>query len=163
EEVARHLSDGDILLDYSGGTGILLDRLKLRIFDAPIGMLIVDSSPKFLRVALEKFRDDRRVALRLLRFSKEERRLQRLNEVLGPTERMAAHAAFRDRVFLEPRPLEFYLEALQAGGLAVEAVRERTIQASVEEWFQFLSAYHDAVLGWIGGTEKIDGQPPTDE
>ena len=63
-----HLRDGDILVDYSGGTGILLDRLQLRVFDARIGTVVVDSSAKFLRVALEKFQDDPRVALRLLRF-----------------------------------------------------------------------------------------------
>ena len=62
--------DGDILVDYSGGTGILLDRLKLRMFDTRAGAVIVDSSPKFLRVALEKFRDDPDVGLRLLRFLK---------------------------------------------------------------------------------------------
>ena len=58
EELAHLLADGDVLLDYSGGTGILLDRLKLRMFGTQAGAVIVDSSPKFLRVALEKFRDD---------------------------------------------------------------------------------------------------------
>lgn len=81
-ELAADLEDGDILLDYSGGTGILLDRLRLRIFDRRIGTLIVDASAKFLRVALEKYRDDPLVALRLLRFVKEEKRLQSLDEVL---------------------------------------------------------------------------------
>ncbi|MGH7375119.1 MAG: hypothetical protein ACREJY_12920 [Candidatus Rokuibacteriota bacterium] len=57
EDLARHLEDGDLLIDYSGGTGILLDRLNLRIFDRQVGTLIVDSSPKFLRVALDKFGD----------------------------------------------------------------------------------------------------------
>ena len=71
-------------IDYSGGTGILLDRLKLRIFDRQVGMLIVDSSPKFLRVALDKFRGDERIAFRLLRWLKEERRLELLEEVMGP-------------------------------------------------------------------------------
>ena len=33
----RTCSDGDILIDYSGGTGILLDRLRLRIFDRAVG------------------------------------------------------------------------------------------------------------------------------
>ena len=61
EELAHLLSDGDVLIDYSGGTGILLDRLKLRMFDTQVGAIIVDSSPKFLRVALEKFRDDPKV------------------------------------------------------------------------------------------------------
>ena len=44
-----------------------LDRLKLRIFDRQVGLLIADSSPKFLRVAVDKFGEDPRVAFRLLR------------------------------------------------------------------------------------------------
>lgn len=42
EDLARHLEDGQLLIDYSGGTGILLDRLNLRIFDRHVGMLVVD-------------------------------------------------------------------------------------------------------------------------
>ena len=84
EELVHLLSDGEIMIDYSGGTGILLDRLKLRMFDAQVGAIIVDSSPKFLRVAVEKFRDDPKVGFRLLRFLKDEKRLERLEEVLGP-------------------------------------------------------------------------------
>jgi SAM-dependent methyltransferase len=249
DELAHLLGDGEILVDYSGGTGILIDRLKLRMFDTHAGAVIVDSSPKFLRVALEKFRDDSRVGLRLLRFLKDEKRLQRLDEVLGPellergvdviastnavhlypdladtvstwvralrpgghvlinsgnirnprarrsewildetvwvvgdlaeglvrtdpayaaylpdldnAERMAAHAAFRDKVFLHPRPLEFYLETLELTGLKVESVREASIEARVQEWYELLTTYSDAVLGWVGGTEKIDGAAPT--
>jgi SAM-dependent methyltransferase len=248
EELAHLLRDGDILLDYSGGTGILLDRLKLRLFGAQVGTVIVDSSPKFLRVALEKFRDDPKVGLRLLRFLRDERRLQRVDEVLGgglaargvdviastnaihlypdladtvsswarvlrpggkvlvnsgnirnprarrsewildetvwvvaelaegivrsdrsyaayrdcleDVDRMKAHAAHRDRVFLAPRPLDFYTDTLESCGLRVESVREASIEAGVRDWFEFLSAYHDAVLGWVGGTEKIDGEAP---
>lgn len=250
-ELSEVLRDGDVLVDYSGGTGILLDRLKLRLFDISVGTIIADSSPKFLRVALEKYRDDPQVALRLLRFLRDEKRLLRIDEVLGdqmlergvdvitstnaihlypdladtvsswvrvlrpgglvlvnsgnirnprarrsewildetvwvvadlaegivrtdPTyaayrplledgERLAAHAAHRDRVFLEPRRLDFYQQTIESCGLDVEKVTERTIEASVDDWFEFLSAYHDAVLGWVGGTERIDGQPPTEE
>ena len=82
EQLARHLRDGDVLIDYSGGTGILLDRLLLRVFDRQIGMMIVDSSPKFLRVALDRFRGDERVAFRVLRYLKDEKRLQLLDEVV---------------------------------------------------------------------------------
>ena len=84
EQLAAHLQDGDILVDYSGGTGILLDRLRLRIFDRAVGTIVVDASAKFLRVAHEKYKDDPRFAARLLRFIKEEKRLQSLDEVLGP-------------------------------------------------------------------------------
>src|SRR5262249_1578201 len=84
-EELSHLLDGYASLDeYSGGTGILLDRLKLRMFDVRTGAVIVDSSPKFLRVAMEKFRDDPDVGFRQLRYLKPERRLERLDEVLGP-------------------------------------------------------------------------------
>jgi SAM-dependent methyltransferase len=251
EELVHLLADGEILVDYSGGTGILLDRLKLRLFNTQAGAVIVDSSPKFLRVALEKFRDDSRVGLRLLHYLKDEKRLQTLDEVLGPalldrgvdvivstnavhlypdlpdtvaswlralgpgghvlvnsgnirnprarrnewildetvwvvgdlaeglvrtdaeyaayrgdlddTERMAAHAAFRDKVFHHPRPLEFYLETFELAGLKVESVREASIEARVNEWYELLATYSDAVLGWVGGTEKIDGTPPSEQ
>lgn len=249
--LAAHLRDGDLLMDYSGGTGILLDRLRLRIFDRQVGALIVDAGAKFLRVAHDKYEDDPLVAMRLLRFIREEKRLQTLDEVLEPallergvdviavanaihlypnlaevadmwnralrpggkvfvctgnlrnpraapgewildetvwvindiaeglvrsdsryakyrpvlddTARMQAHAKTRDRVFLKPRTLAEYTDTLAAAGLPVTDVSEETIVADVKEWFEFLAAYHDAVLGWVGGTKKLDGADPTPE
>jgi ubiquinone/menaquinone biosynthesis C-methylase UbiE len=251
EQLAGDLHEGQILVDYSGGTGILLDRLLLRIFDRQAGMLVVDSSPKFLRVALERFRNDPRVAFRRLRYRKDEKRLDYLDEVLDESflgrgadvlvstnaihlyddlettlaawarvlvpggrvrinsgnirnpraadnewiidetvyvvhevatglvrtdsryapyravldepERMQAYLDYRDRVFLAPRPLEDYLDALRDSGLMVDEVAERTIEADVQEWYEFLAAYADAVLGWVGGSAKVDGTPATDE
>jgi ubiquinone/menaquinone biosynthesis C-methylase UbiE len=246
-QLAGDLREGQVLIDYSGGTGILLDRLRLRIFDRQVGMLVVDSSPKFLRVALDRFRSDQRVAFRRLRYLKEERRLQYVDEVvptgfvadalvstnaihlyddlentlrawtrvlrsgakvrinsgnmrnpragenewiidetvyvvhevatgivrtddryaayrpvLEDDERMRAYLEYRDRVFLAPRPLEYYLEALAAVGFEPEEVTERTIEADVEEWYEFLAAYADAVLGWVGGSAKVDGSPASE-
>ncbi|MGZ6194077.1 MAG: hypothetical protein ACXWML_02480 [Candidatus Binataceae bacterium] len=251
DDLAANLKEDDIMVDYSGGTGILLDRLKLRIFDRSAGILIVDSSPRFLRVAVEKFATDPRVAFRLLRFLKDEKRLQRIGEVLSPAllqrgidkiactnavhlytdfeetasawasvlrpggklfinsgnirnprakpnqwildetvwvindlaegivrsdpryvayrsvlddgERMEAHSAFRNRVFVEPRRLDFYLNTLRSAGFQIEGVTEHNIRARVDDWYEFLSAYHDAVLGWVGGNEKVDGRAPTAE
>ena len=40
-------------------------------------------------------------------------------------------------------------------------MREKTIVADVEEWFELMTAYHDAVLGWVGGNQKLDGRPPS--
>jgi SAM-dependent methyltransferase len=251
DSLAAHLRGGDLLMDYSGGTGILLDRLRLRIFDRQVGALIVDAGAKFLRVAHHKYQDDELVAMRLLRFIREERRLQTLDEVLEPpiyergvdtiavanaihlypnlaevaaawnavlrpggkvfvcsgnlrnpraapgewildetvwvindiaeglvrsdpkyakyrpvlddAARMAAHAKTRDRVFLKPRTLDDYTRTLTEAGLPVTEIGEETIVADVTEWFQFLAAYHDAVLGWVGGTKKLDGAEPTAE
>jgi hypothetical protein len=33
----------------------------------------------------------------------------------------------------------------------------------VEEWYEFLAAYADAVLGWVGGSAKVDGVDPSEE
>jgi len=210
--------------------------------------VIVDSSPKFLRIALDRFRSDDRVAFRRLRYLKEERRLQYVDEVLprdfmadalvstnaihlyddlentlrawarvlapgamarinsgnirnpraGDGEwiiddtvyrvhdvasrivrtddryadyrpvlddenRLTAYLAYRDRVFLAPRPLEYYVAALTAAGFDVADVTERTIEAKVDEWYEFLAAYADAVLGWVGGAEKVDGEGASNE
>jgi SAM-dependent methyltransferase len=249
EQLAEDLREGDVLVDYSGGTGILLDRLRLRVFDRQVGMAIVDSSPKFLRVALERLRGDERVAFRRLRFLKDERRLQYVDEALGPAfpgarhlvstnaihlyddlentlrawtrvlapggririnsgnlrnpragenewiidetvyvvhevatglvrtdprwvpyrevldepERLQRYLDWRDRVFLAPRPLGHYLDALERAGFKIDEVTERTIEARVDEWYEFLAAYADAVLGWVGGSAKVDDEPATAE
>jgi ubiquinone/menaquinone biosynthesis C-methylase UbiE len=247
-QLVAALGDDDILVDYSGGTGILARRL-LRATTARLGVVIVDSSPKFLRVAVDDLADDDRVAFRLLPFVKSESRLRTLDEVLDselvsrgadalaatnaihlytdlqqtlggwrrslcpgakvfissgnlrnpnarPGEwiidetvaaineivativdreslfekyragmhnerRMAAHAAFREKVFVPVRPLDFYTDTLETSGFEVLSVFDTTIQARVSEWGSLLATYHEGVLGWVGGTEKIDGQRPT--
>jgi SAM-dependent methyltransferase len=249
-QVLAALEPGDLLVDYSSGTGILTRRLLERI-DYLVGILNVDASPKFLRVALESFRDDDRVAFRLLRWLKAEKRLQALDEVAGPellargadaitstnaihlyydlddtlaawartlrpgglafvcsgnmrnpngrpgewiidetvakvndiaaelvrTEPafaeyrgtledaalMSRHAKLREKVFVPVRPLEFYAEAFQDAGFTVLHVFEETVFARVDEWFRLLSTYHDGVLSWVGGSEKVEGGPPSAE
>jgi SAM-dependent methyltransferase len=244
DDLALFLRDGHVLVDYSGGTGILLDRLLKRAPRLAAGLLLVDSSPKFLRLAYEKLGHDGRVAFRWIRYLKEERRLQRLDEVVpegfeadaiastnaihlyygldetlkswrkvlrkggrafvqsgnirnpaaAPGEwiidetveaihraalalvtdgrrwaryrgvaNMKAYDELRAKYFLPVRPLDHYLDALRAAGFTIESVRNRTIEASVEEWYDFLAVYHEGVLGWVGGVEKIEGKPPTEE
>ena len=251
ERVAQELEAGDVLLDYSGGTGILAERLLSRLPDEEIGILIVDASPKFLRVALEKLGGDERVAFRLIRYLKDERRLQTVQEVveapllergvdavastnaihlyydledtlrswrgvlrpggrafvqsgnIGVPElpagswiidetveainaaaaelvrederyapyregledpaRRAAYDQLRRKFFLPVRPLAHYVSALEEAGFQVERVDHVSIAADTAEWTDFLSAYHEGVLGWVGGSERIEGQPPTEE
>lgn len=243
EEVGAYLRDGMMLVDYSGGTGILTERL---LGKGRFGVAIVESSPKFLRLALEKFRNDERVAFRLIRYLRELKRLQYVDEVmslgadalvstnaihlyyglpetldswqrilrpgayvfvqsgnirnpaakpgewiidetveaihdravaivhrdprfrtyrpvLGDSHKMEAYTAWRRKIFLPVRPLDHYLAAFQQAGFEILRVRGETIVASVREWYDFLSVYHDGVLGWVGGVEKIDGRLPTEE
>ena len=60
------------------------------------------------------------------------------------------------------RPLAHYLGALEAAGFRIERVEHRTIAAETAEWTAFLSAYHEGVLGWVGGAERIEGVPPSE-
>ncbi|MHB8604900.1 MAG: class I SAM-dependent methyltransferase, partial [Thermoplasmatota archaeon] len=249
DELTALLGAGDVLVDYSGGTGILLARLFRRTPAARWGAIDVDASPKFLRYALEKFRDDERVAFRHLRYLRLESRLEALDEVLGPSlarasvdaivstnavhlyfgveetfrswarvlrpggralvqsgnvrngspgagwiiddtveaaarvardivrerpeferhrvalddaARSAAYELYRRKVFPAPRERAFYERALEDAGLRIVETRTRRIEASRDDWFEFLAVYHDAILGWVGGSEKVDGAPPSD-
>jgi hypothetical protein len=251
EELHSLIRSGDLWCDYSGGTGILADWLFRRWPDLEVGIAIVDSSPKFLRLALEKLRREERVAFRLIPFLKTEKRLQLLDEVLDPpllqrkldglvstnaihlyydlpdtvaswvrslrrgapvlvqsgnvrnpgtepgtwiidetvealnhialelvasdptwtayravtadSSRMEQYAALRRKYFLPVRPLSHYLEIFTAAGLTVENVACRPIAGRVLDWYEFLAAYHEGVLGWVGGVDKIEGKAPTTE
>lgn len=249
EQLGETLADDDVVLDYSGGTGILADRLLRDVPGGKFGVLIVDSSPKFLRLALDKLCHQRRVAFRLIRFLKEEKRLQLLQEVIDPpllergvdavvstnaihlyyglqetlqswakilrpgrrafvqsgnilnpdagadhwiidntveaihkaakkivrsdarfeayreiledVPRMKKYRKLRRKFFLPVRPLDYYLEELRKAGFDVTDVSYQPITAEVNEWYEFLAAYHEGVLGWLGGSARVEGKEPT--
>lgn len=245
--IANSMAGGERLVDYSGGTGILLERLLKRMGDKKIGALIADSSPKFLRLAYEKFKEDDRVAFRRLHYLKEEKRLERLDEVIEPTllkhgfdvlvstnaihlyydldetlaswrrsirkrgrfyiqsgnirnpnapegtwiidetvshidriardlvrsqpefrdgerflgdqDYLSQHDALREKYFLPARDLSHYETKLEAAQLHVTNSSYAVFPAKVRNWHKFLSVYHEGVLGWLGGAEKVTGEP----
>lgn len=246
DELAAFLDPGDILVDYSGGTGLLIDRLLDRELEV-VGILNTDSSAKFLRLCLEKFASEERVALRRIPYLEEEQRLAYVDEVLDASlqelgidavastnaihlyhdllatlaswrriltpegrvfvqsgniarddrpdgrwiidrtveavdrearvmvredENFAAHRgilensqameeydALRERYFLPARPASHYRQRFGKAGFQIEETTHRAIEVERTEWAQFLKVYHQGVLGWVGGAEKITGQP----
>ena len=246
-QVGASLRPGDILIDYSGGTGIFAGRLLKAFPDLRAGIIIIDSSAKFLRLALAKFQEDERVAFRLIRYLKDAKRLEYVDEVLPPgmarggasavvstnaihlyydlphtlaswarvvrpgggvfvqsgnirnpaaprgewiidetveaihraaltivradgrfaayresaldPDRLAPYDELRQKYFLPVRPLEDYVRALETAGIRVRSTTNATIPAPVDEWYDFLSVYHEGVLGWVGGVEKVTGRP----
>jgi hypothetical protein len=78
-------------------------------------------------------------------------------------ERMAAYDALRKKFFLPVRPLEHYLSSLEETGLRIVEVSQLPIEAHVDQWFEFLSAYHEGVLGWVGGSARVEGEDPAPE
>src|SRR5262249_1145582 len=157
EQLAGDLREGQVLVDYSGGTGILLDRLELRVFDRRFGVVIVDSSPKFLRVALDKFRDDDRVAFRCLRWLKTDKRLERLEEVLGDAllarglDAIASTNAIH--LYLDlPDTLASWARTLRPGGrVFVQSGNIRNPEAKPAEWVldETVWAIHEVAVGLV--------------
>lgn len=82
-QVAVAARDGQIVVDYSSGTGLLTGRIRKAV-RARIGVMDVDPSAKLLRVAVENHAGDGHVAFRLLGYIKAENRLRTIGEVLGP-------------------------------------------------------------------------------
>ena len=247
EQMLSEAQSGEVIVDYSGGTGILTQRLLEADPDFSGRIIIADSSPKFLRLAQAKFEHDDRVAFRLIRYLKEHRRLQTLDEVIDiralgqpidvitstnaihlyygladtltswrsvmkPAGRlydqsgnmsnpeaepdtwiidetvefihreamklvaqddrysayrgvmsdvgyMEQHDRLRQKYFLPVRPVSMYRERLVQAGFRIADVQCRSIEADVDEWHSFLAVYHEGVLGWIGGAQKVTGTP----
>ena len=246
DQISQSIKGGEILLDYSGGTGILANRLLSHLGDSDLGILIVDSSPKFLRLAIEKLKEDPRVAFRLMNFIKAEKRLESLQEViedeiykrgvdvisstnaihlyyniretlnswkdiLRPGGRvyvqsgnirnpkaskdcwiidesvikinevaqkivssdkrfekyrdslkdeayMKAHDDLREKYFLPVRDIDYYQNLFNEVGLKEVSCEHRSIEAHVDDWYEFINVYHEGVLGWVGGSKRITGK-----
>lgn len=251
DDLQAAIGDDDIVIDYSAGTGILVEQLLKRKPRLNAGYLLVDASPKFLRLALDKLGADERTAFRWMRYLKDEKRLQSLDEVLPAAlrergidalcstnaihlysglddtlkswarvlkpggvafiqsgnianpnapkgswiidatveriqpiartlvrddakyaefrpgldddERVAAYDRLRAKYFLPVRPLSHYLAALRGAAFEIAKVYEKEVDALVSDWAQFLGAYHEGVLGWAGGTQRIEGKAPSEE
>ncbi len=245
-----YLSKPSLIVDYAGGTGLLVDRLVAAPSDLHSRIVVADTSPKFLRVAIQKFRRNPRVAFRLLRLSGTPGRSSPLVSALGAklsargadavvcanavhlfgdlpgtfsdwyaclrpggllalgsgnilasaegrpemtidstvvaarqrvrdeyqqrrfrspqahrnesaTARSAAHDAYFRRVFPPARSLDCYLDALSKAGFVDCQYFVRPVSVRVSDWVGFLSAYEDPIVGFIGGSTKVDGRPPS--
>ena len=97
-----------------------------------------------------------------LEIAREDDRYRDYRAVLDDAERMAAYDRLRSKFFLPVRPLSFYTDALEAAGLVDLEVSSKRIEARVVDWYAFLSAYHEGVIGWLGGSRRVEGHEPSE-
>lgn len=160
-QLREYSGEDRLVMDYSGGTGILEERLFRAVPGWKAGVLIVDSSPKFLRVALEKFREDDRVGLRWIRFLKPEKRLQTLEETLASEirERGADAIVSTNAVHLYydlTDTLKSWAGFLRPGGRAfVQSGNIRNPAAGEKEWIIDLTvdAIHHQAMEIVAGKD----------
>ena len=81
-----------------------------------------------------------------------------LRNFLDDDDHMEAHDKLRQKYFLPVRELEYYTKSLEENGFTIKDIQCHPINASVDEWYDFLSVYHEGVLGWVGGAEKVYNQ-----
>ena len=77
---------------------------------------------------------------------------------LSNKKHMSKYKVLREKYFLPVKDLKFYTKSLQKNGFKISNIDWLPINAKVDEWFDFLSVYHEGVLGWVGGTEKIENK-----
>jgi ubiquinone/menaquinone biosynthesis C-methylase UbiE len=78
-----YFNESQLIMDYSCGTGIFSERLLNNMRDNCPNILMIDSSPKYLKLSYEKFKINDRFFFRLIKFLKEEKRLQTIKESIG--------------------------------------------------------------------------------
>lgn len=249
--VAQALSVFDtdkILIDYSCGTGQFTERL-LRNHNGRARVLNVDVSPRYMRLAAERFKYDDRVALRLLNKSNDALGFQSIDEVAdglipnsgadiltstnaihlytglpealeswhrvmrsgglvlistgdmsNPKRTLSdwrlhdtvatvneialdvvrtdsrfeqyrnkaededllnSYASLRDYVYPTIKPIDLYLDSLSDAGLKPIHHFEVPVNITVRDLIDALSPYHEVILGWVGGSRKVEGRSPT--
>jgi hypothetical protein len=87
---------------------------------------------------------------------------QSLRQSLANREYMAAHDKLRQKYFLPVRELSYYTNCIESAGFQIEDVHCQPIKAKVADWYSFLEVYHEGVLGWVGGAQKVtkNAAPP---
>ena len=149
-------SPDDLIIDYSGGTGILVDRLVRDTRPSP-NVLIVDSSPKFLRLALEKNKDNTKIGFRLIQYLREQRRLQFMEEVLPASfyERKADGLVSTNAIHLYyqlPETLRSWKEALKPGArVHIQSGNIRNPDADPDVWIidETVEAIHRTAMEMV--------------
>jgi len=80
----EYFNEDDFIMDYSCGTGIFPERLLKSTVSCP-RILMMDSSPKYLKLSYDKFGGNYKFYFRLMKYLKEESRLQTIDESMGDT------------------------------------------------------------------------------
>jgi hypothetical protein len=78
---------------------------------------------------------------------------------LGDPAWMRDHERLRERIFPPTREARHHEDRFAGAGFELREVTRRAITVDREEWSRFLEVYHAGVLGWVGGAEKVTGEP----
>lgn len=90
-----------------------------------------------------------------------EARFEKYRHIIDDTAVMSAYEEMRRRVYPPIKPIDLYLDALSEAGLKPLHHFEGWIDISTAELTDALLPYHDVILGWIGGSQHVEGKLPS--
>jgi len=91
---------------------------------------------------------------------KETPKYSKYSDLINDIEYIKKHDSLRDKYFLPIKNIEYYTDEILKNNFKILEIKTINIDAKVDEWFEFLKVYHEGIISWIGGANKITGVDP---
>ena len=98
------------------------------------------------------------------RIVKETPKYSKYSDLINDVYYIKKHDSLRDKYFLPVKNIEYYTDEILKNNFKILEIKTINIDAKVDEWFEFLKVYHEGIISWVGGANKITGvEPKKDE
>ena len=98
------------------------------------------------------------------RIVKETPKYSKYSDLINDVDYIKKHDSLRDKYFLPVKNIEYYTDEILKNNFKILEIKTINIDARVDEWFEFLKVYHEGIISWVGGANKITGvEPKKDE
>lgn len=94
------------------------------------------------------------------RIVKETPKYSKYCDLINDVDYIKKHDSLRDKYFLPVKNIEYYTDEILKNNFKILEIKTINIDAKVDEWFEFLKVYHEGIISWVGGANKITGVEP---
>jgi len=94
------------------------------------------------------------------RIVKETPKYSKYSDLINDVDYIKKHDSLRDKYFLPVKNIEYYTDEILKNNFKILEIKTINIDAKVDEWFEFLKVYHEGIISWVGGANKITGVEP---
>ena len=94
---------------------------------------------------------------------KETPKYSKYSDLINDVDYIKKHDSLRDKYFLPVKNIEYYTDEILKNNFKILEIKTINIDARVDEWFEFLKVYHEGIISWVGGANKITGVDPKED